>query len=161
MGAGGGSIEVGIGDGTPEPGRADVGGRLEGARIDGGLMIGGTLGGETAVTGRLEAGSGAGRLEMGLFGAGRLEMGLLGAARLEAGWLGAGLLETGRLEGAALEGGVLEGLVAGGALLEGDSGRTLGLFVSGKSTLITSAMAAVVLLTAPCSLFTSCKSASV
>jgi hypothetical protein len=78
-----------------------------------------------------------------------MEGGLLGGAAL------GGLLTGNELGGAVLGGGTLGGVVLGGAALEDDSGRTLGLLVSGKRMLITSAMLSVAVWMPACSLFTS------
>ncbi len=111
-------------------GRSDEG-RLDGGRLDGGeagLLLGGLLASGGMLGGRLRGGT------------------LLGVTLPKGGRLDA------TLAGALLLGGELPA----GAALELASGRTLGLLVSGKRTLITWAIDSVAAWTSGCSLFTSC-----
>ena len=140
-----------------------MGGRCEGGRREEGRFDGAVDGAFDA--GRLDGGALAGTLRNGgaLFAGGELGAvlggalgGALGAAL--GGALGASLFAGGAL--GARELGVAAALF-GGAGLDPESGRTLGLFVSGNRTLMTCAMDPVAVSTPGCSLFTSCRSASV
>jgi hypothetical protein len=124
---------VGIGTGAPERGQADTGlfetGRLAG-REDGALA-GGALAGERCAGGALAGERCAG--------------GALAGERCKG-----GALETGRCAG-----GELDGAALAAGRCDAASGLALGLVVSGKRMLMTSAMLSVALCTPACPLFTS------
>jgi hypothetical protein len=129
---------VGIGTGAPERGQADTGlfetGRLAG-REDGALA-GGALAGERCAGGALAGERCEGE---------RCAGGALAGERCKG-----GALETGRCAG-----GELDGAALATGRCDAASGLALGLVVSGKRMLMTSAMLSVALCTPACPLFTS------